>query len=442
MEEKKLLITLVGSNPLPIFVSIEALKELKLHSFDVVLFVVSSSTVKYANAIIKKLDPLGNTFPYALCDLGEAHREANTIYRKLLDKLNAYEYANTAISQIHFNYTGGTKTMALHTYRALCTYIAKHDKVTLILSDLDPDSHKLSITEGDKHHRIPENGTLLDSIACTLDDVVTLHGLENKDPGDNSTHGTENFGMNMPNLYSQLIEAMCKDARLFNEYHKNWQVHRNCTKVKDDHQKLLGICCPNSNANEFQNVQEALGIPSIEEFRTYGDSPDWQSNLYDFCKFIDGIWLERFVYDTIQQLVEDKIIHLNDVRMGYEVKLSDNRKSELDVIIIQGYQLTLISCTTSCKIGLIKQKAFEAIYRAKQLGGEQANTVIVSFIKNVADRANDENNLECLRDDLKAFELYDKVTLIGADNLLKTISRAPAAPETKTLQELILSILK
>jgi hypothetical protein len=54
---------------------------------------------------------------------------------------------------------------------------------------------------------------------------------------------------------------------------------------------------------------------------------------------------------------------------------------EIDVAVILGYQLVAISCYAGSSAQTAKQKGFEAIHRARQLGGNEALAILVCLVK-------------------------------------------------------------
>jgi hypothetical protein len=145
--------------------------------------------------------------------------------------------------------------------------------------------------------------------------------------------------------------------------------------------------------------------------------------FYDFCT---GKWLEDLVLITLQKLQEEGEINVKEIKNGVEADYN-NRKTEIDILVIKGYEMFLISCTTSQKIKVVKQKAFEAIYRAQQLGGEHAKVVVVSPMYNRrgmdGNRFSRDNNLEELEKDLSQFDAARNAgqNLIGINELRKEL---------------------
>ena len=50
---------------------------------------------------------------------------------------------------------------------------------------------------------------------------------------------------------------------------------------------------------------------------------------------------------------------------------------ELDVVAVLGYQIVVVSCTLETENAPIKEKGMEVILRARQLGGDEAQTIVL-----------------------------------------------------------------
>jgi len=121
-----------------------------------------------------------------------------------------------------------------------------------------------------------------------------------------------------------------------------------------------------------------------EEYRLFNNDgsfkePTPNKNTEKAIEFLDGKWLELYVYNLLKRNISDKNIALYN---NWEIKKpewqSPNQKFELDVILIKGYQLIGISCTTSGQKHLCKSKGFEIFMRTRQIGGEEARSVLVT----------------------------------------------------------------
>lgn len=58
--------------------------------------------------------------------------------------------------------------------------------------------------------------------------------------------------------------------------------------------------------------------------------------------------------------------------------IPDDRAPEIDLVCVLGYQALAVSCTTDGERNVTKQKAFEVLHRARQLGGDEARGIVLS----------------------------------------------------------------
>ena len=124
-------------------------------------------------------------------------------------------------------------------------------------------------------------------------------------------------------------------------------------------------------------------------------------------KFMSGIWLEDFIVDIIKGLKEKNEIAYDEIRKSVHATYK-KRELEVDIIVMKGYQMFLFSCTADVNTENVKSKAFEAVFRAEQLGGDHATAVTVSCIKDIAQVDNA----------LKSFEAKQQYKLIGITDLM------------------------
>ncbi|MCB1057964.1 MAG: hypothetical protein KDD11_20890 [Acidobacteria bacterium] len=83
-----------------------------------------------------------------------------------------------------------------------------------------------------------------------------------------------------------------------------------------------------------------------------------------------GHWLEVWLADLLRQ-------HLPDAEVSQGVHLErTGRNLELDVLVVRGHRLHLISCTTAKDLTKAKLKLFEASHRARQLGGDLSRAAL------------------------------------------------------------------
>lgn len=125
---------------------------------------------------------------------------------------------------------------------------------------------------------------------------------------------------------------------------------------------------------------------------------------------MDSKHFEYAAYVALKEALE-RIGTRNAKRENYKIFHSVNVRRtrvnqqtphfELDVVAILGYQIVVVSCTLETGNALIKQKGMEVLLRARQLGGDEAQAIVLCG-------ANSDNaqRLEG--------ELYDEVGSAGA----------------------------
>ena len=93
--------------------------------------------------------------------------------------------------------------------------------------------------------------------------------------------------------------------------------------------------------------------------------------------------------------------------IAYNIKAKKQEKEfEVDVLAIIGYKSFLFSCTTDKKAH-IKQKAFEASNRSKDLAGIAGNVILISLA--------DENRVNGVKQDMTDVE--KKFSVLGINDI-------------------------
>ncbi len=361
-----ILILLIGGNPLPNYVVADYLlmdnrndKE-KLPVPDIILFVHTEDTEIFVNKIQSKLK---HKFPnrqinLRSCNLGKSPRKPDIIKKELVGKLNEIKGENNKFSSFHLNYTGGTKTMAVHSYIIGLCYKKFTDN--MILSDLDPVEYKLIVTEPKLDSKgfpennpksFPENVDLAYKVKLSIEDILELHDI----------------------------------------------------KVDKS-----GYSCSHHSIDEIKEFMNAIttGIKTQGELQK-------KFPKYNYGK--TGDCLEDFILITLNELQKkNKIKKINEIKRSVKTEYND-RPSEIDLVIMKGYQMYLISCTLETELKEVKIKAFEALYRAEQLGGEHANVIVVSMLN--------KGQIEKLSNDLAEFSTKRKCHLIGLEDIKNSINK-------------------
>jgi hypothetical protein len=294
--------------------------------------------------------------------------DAKEIQRNLIDRLTRYLQQT---GPVHLNYTGGTKAMGIHVYRWLEEY-AEEKNLPVSFSYLDARTFQIV---DDKNGRITDD--LRNEISLSLDKLIKLYGFEmTNEPSDDDF----NLFNNAINKFKELIDNDTLEA---------YFTHYDRTVFTDEKGKLLNKTQKlKSKITEKGFIAQGAFLEVIklipEEYRLFNNDgsfkePTPNKNTEKAIEFLDGKWLELYVYNVLKRNISDKNIALYN---NWEIKKpewqSPNQKFELDVILIKGYQLIGISCTTSGQKHLCKSKGFEIFMRTRQIGGEEARSVLVT----------------------------------------------------------------
>jgi hypothetical protein len=96
--------------------------------------------------------------------------------------------------------------------------------------------------------------------------------------------------------------------------------------------------------------------------------------LTEWSSFLRGKWLELWIGGLIKN---SGFVDTDKVHIGVEVQIREGH-FELDVVVMHQHRAYLISCTTSTSIQTSKMKLFEAMWRARQIGGSLARAALIA----------------------------------------------------------------
>ncbi len=308
------LIFTVGTNPLPIWVAWYHLKNILAEPINVRL-VHTQGTQDETNRLRKYCH--GSNFLNPIQTSPGAPGEVRRDVEVVLQGLNG----NT---NLHVHYTGGTKVMSVETVAGL-EYGLSED-INLSTSYLDPRGNS--------------GPTIVDSYGDTLVPDTRVG-----------------------------IPADLGHVALLNGFTLAPFTHRYWDK---NHGGYVTEQCP--APARLDNDQEAAGRDVLG-------------------RMSDGVrrgipWID-FEYATYVALKEalERIATSNATRSNYTIFHSVNVRRtganqtdphfELDVVAVLGYQILVISCTLETGNALIKTKGMEVILRARQLGGDEAQAIVL-----------------------------------------------------------------
>ena len=405
----KLSVFVVGSNPLPILIAL--CYDLKLVSGvcdehtkpDRILFVCSKQTEKYVDNCINWLKKKINTLPhFDSLTLANVHN-AIDIYNNMTDKLDqCYSYGE--FTTLLLNNTGGTKIMSVTTTMAMVEF-AKDKDIAITEVDIDPES-KIIVEHNLLEHvdtatwPIPGNGNLDAQFGdlITIDDIVDIYEYEYKKPRTpNYTFGGR----------EKTIEFGKRIFEHWNEYEICNKAFFGYSGIFDNNRKVR-ISDPfplfplQKQGTNFENVDENIMLKfftkdkgffknklddinkvsdaffgylthELRDLMKYEDIGRANAITRDYLAFLNGKWLEEFIYAVIEEILENdkKGPPLFEIINSFEIKPKNTEgksEFEIDLVFRKGVTVTFISCTTDSKLSLAIDKFLEALVNADSIG--------------------------------------------------------------------------
>lgn len=295
------------------------------------------------------------------------------------------------IEEVHLNYTGGTKAMAVHIYRALEDELPDHFSA----SYLDARYYQL-IFDGNSDLYTDD---LRESIEISWENLFRLHDLKIKlDQNKNGQNTPQNtiyiyYPKNEElNTILECIANMAKAGKLmdlkkfslakdedisekspFKTLGQNDSIEKLGLKPKDIVDKALA----KFNIADNKELFDLLAV-FPDENRLVNEDGSWRYEKFPICsgnseiqfiQFIEGKWFDAYIAWVLNKLVRgcEAIAELS--KWGFEV----------DVLIKNGYQICGISCGTSSEKRVLKLKGLEVILRSRQLGGDEARAVVATL---------------------------------------------------------------
>ena len=339
------LILLVGSNPLPNYLTATVLQPNK------VVLVHTPETRAPAERLHSVLGTQVEVEMRGLAKASDPREIAETIRRIMSDPSS---------ERVHLNYTGGTKIMAAHARMAFRENGGK-------------DQHASYLNDGDRCLFF-DDGQLVAlenlNLGLTLDLIGQIHGCEMLPHSGRATDGPteEDAGT--------IAATVARDAKL-----------AKC--LCDAGQRLKKRGKPRKALEQPWRPQDlGLTLSAIQV-----PEEDWDDNRFKaWWRFLGGGWLEVAVAAWTRQATGLIPSQRNDWRLK-------GRRFEIDVALVRGHRLYVISCTTDDTLGLCKSKLFEVAMRTRQLGGDLARSALVCLIDGQDDNG---KYIDQLRSDVKS----------------------------------------
>ena len=315
-----LLILSIGSNPMPNFITAKyLLGQNEIGEIpDTVLFVFSSHTEKFKNAIIKQLE---SDVQIELISLEDKTREFDYIKEKVLKKL---EELNN-IESIHLNYTGGTKPMAV----GILSAVEKFNCKNTIYSDLSPDKFKLTLRNGNE---FPTRKNIRDFVKINVEDIYALHDLNKPALNrDKSKWYSDKF---IDFLINKNLEHINKNrSEFFDEYWSLYPGHAKETKNRSQlkkeiqYEKIIADINEETELNKNKKCKKTTDfftaeLKKMREFmkNSIADfkNPCSDDELNSIKGFVCGTWLEEYLFSVLTEIKHD--CKITDLAWNVEIK--------------------------------------------------------------------------------------------------------------------------
>ncbi|MGI0485040.1 Card1-like endonuclease domain-containing protein [Pantanalinema rosaneae CENA516] len=384
------LFLLMGENPLPNAVAAMTL----LQPGGTPYLVHTTHTRLQAERLASVLRTVPTLQTPRYVNLGEHQAEASVIRQQI------QTIAATLSGTVGMNYTGGTKVMSVHAYRALA-----HSHPNAIFSYLDSNTLEMVLDNDDgasSHFKV--------TLPLTLKQLFQLHGLAWNSHQPPIVHPIQTaVAIQFAHLHrfadwAKVWRSWCNSElrRLAKTPFFHWKPEAELAQLPA--LSLQGLIDP------FKQVlQQHLGAESNTLSLATAQKHGFQ-RLSQICEWLDGVWLEHYVLHQIQQIAAAAEIH--EVRLGF--RMHDARaatppwdKFEFDVAFMRHYQLFALSCTTTDRRSLCKQKLIEANLRARQLGGAEARVGLVCC----------HDRPDSLRSELEVATRNRKIAVFGRQDL-------------------------
>ncbi|MGC9335552.1 MAG: Card1-like endonuclease domain-containing protein, partial [Anaerolineae bacterium] len=331
---------LIGENPLPNWVAAQLL----VAPGGTLYLVYSDVTDKIAERLCERL---GSDTQLVRVNPTDARDIYDTV-RRCVSKLQG---------TVGLHYTGGTKAMAVHAYRAVEAALQGGSR-SAVFSYLDAEAFLLRIDPDWQEH-------VLFEVQPKLEDLAALHGARlRKGSPQRSSH------LWAVDTATALAQSMARGGWTA------WQAWfgQLCNAIRSHPVSGAPLPADPPLSNVRKAMCQDLGLPA----HATELPPAIVDSLRPRIKWFGGEWLEHYVLAQLREIAA--ITKLHDCGMSLATNQRPGRSDfdfEFDVAAMRGYQFFGLSCTTSQEKNTAKQKLFEAYTRARQLGGDEARVGLV-----------------------------------------------------------------
>jgi hypothetical protein len=373
------MVCLVGENPLPVYLGI---KQLASPDAEVVL-VYSEATKPQAKNIKTLIDKTreatGNRGHTCVMNQVVQLRDPFSP-RQVRETLDAVVARLSNPRAYALNYTGGTKVMS--DYGLLAWTLmqqAPHRKERFAGLAWPEVQNTFYLEEPSGKFHFHDDEVPL-KVALTLEELLALHGVERLPerayPDISQGDIEKMFGWYCDN----------RQRKAFNEIRcaVKWREELRMQKTKQQYDWLSSQYDRASGTwQQDCSWRKLLSLITDETAQRWLDDPAMPDSLDTYkgsvqearLRFIvHGLWFELWVGDILRKLLGQQ----QEIVTGAEMTI-EGQRFESDVMTIVDHRLFYYSVTTASQEGICKEKMFEAMHRARQIGGGLAYSCVVSL---------------------------------------------------------------
>jgi len=365
----KHLLLLVGSNPLPNF-----LTALILKPESVCLFYTPETA------------PVKNRLKEAFRKRDNGWKINEKPIKDATDPLSIRESFPEISNESHLHYTGGTKPMAAHALMAFHDAGGTDDRASYL-------DEKKGILRFDDDNVKPIDLSK-EELGLTIREILGLHGIVVKSIGSERQEDTDIPTNEQVKIIASKV--LSDPSIAANLYHKVSEMPSSITKAK----------------KQPLNISQYIPDLGISAFPVEGWNGSKYKTWYDFLR---GVWFEYWIGGLVEGIAKEC-----DVSIDIKCERDDDTKREIqiDVALVRGHRFYVISCTTETEeIHICKNKLFEVGIRARQLGGDLARAAMVCLLHGKPNNGN-ELKMDLLKGDVAdIWESPNEIKAYGLDNV-------------------------
>ncbi|MGL4502335.1 MAG: DUF1887 domain-containing protein, partial [Planktothrix sp.] len=324
------LFLLVGENPLPNYIAAKTL----LEDGGTVYLVFTEHTITQEECLVECLQEWGTNQIQEFEPVYLEDRESDSDFiRKTIQPI-----IRPLTGKIGLHYTGGTKAMAVHAYRAV-----QEEKPDTVFSYLDSRRLEMCI---DRKNDQPIRRKI--SLDISLEKLFKLHNLTWREKQPPSLEAKlPDVAADFANFY--MDKQLATSWREWCENEMKPKMKPGKDWAKESVLKQQPILDISSLPTEIQKTLADQLDASLEklEISLLKIQSKGFTKLKNIGEWLDGIWLEDYVLEQVGKVSQNYPI--NDKRMSFRIEEpgKNSDKFEFDVAFMLGYQLFAISCTTA-----------------------------------------------------------------------------------------------